>query len=299
MQMELEKLIQKSPQKEYSRALFSYAEKLLYWKSNGFKDRLPNLGMIKTILFSYQKDGQERYILASTLGQSKIDLEELQLKLGLSAAEGDTLDHYLDDTTIERITGRKRGAVSPFAADLTRVDSIYFSRELIQDMKENPGKEYDVPLSLTSAVFLPSAQLYAFLKQNPAYALPAETKENEEIGTEKVIFLDTELDITEWKVKEIDPSKAGYSYLFAGTRVSFQGQEYEIKNPRMKKEGIYRRRKETGCVALPFTRENGKIEYKMTERGRKRIVLSLSYEILEDLYREQHRDIFQMRDRTR
>ena len=296
--MELEQLLTQSSQTEYPYEIPSCAEKLKYWKSNGFEDRSPHLGMIKTILFAYRREGQENYILASTLGQKKIDLSELAAELGLSAAEADTLDHTIDDATIEKVTGRKRGAVSPFAPKLDMVETIYFSRELLEDLTENPLKEYDIPLSLTTSIFVKGADLYTFLQQNPTYKIPAfqEPAGLKETGPaiDNII-----LEVVEWKVKEVDYSQAGYAHLFTGTRVKYCGQEYEIKNPRHRKEGIDRRRKEIGCIALPITTKEAKIEYEMTERGRKRIILPIDYETLENAYHYQHRDLFQIRNKIR
>ena len=295
--MELEQLLTRSSRKEYPYEIPSYAEKLNYWKSNGSKDQSPHLGMIKTILFAYQRDGQENYILASTLGQKKIDLSELAAELGLSAAEADTLDHNIDDATIEKVTGRKRGAVSPFAPKLEVVEAIYFSRDLLEDLTENPLKEYDIPLSLTASIFVKGADLYTFLRQNLTYKLPA-FQEPAEL-TETGLVIDTiVLEVVDWKVKEVDPSQAGYAHLFAGTRVKYGGQEYEIKNPRHRKEGMMRRRKKIDTVALPISRAEGKVNYEYTERGRKRVLLPIDYETLEKIYLHE-RDLFQIRNKIR
>ena len=296
--MELEQLLTQSSQTEYPYEIHSCAEKLKYWKSNGFEDRSPHLGMIKTILFAYLRKGQENYILASTLGQKKIDLSELAAELGLSAAEADTLDHNIDDATIEKVTGRKRGAVSPFAPNLDVVETIYFSRDLLEELTENPLKEYDIPLSLTTSIFVKGADLYTFLRQNPTYKLPA-FQEPVELKETEPVMDDIVLEVVEWKVKEVDPSHAGYAHLFTGTRVKYGGQEYEIKNPRHRKEGMMRRRKKIDTVALPISRVEGKVNYQYAERGRKRVLLPIDYETLENAYHYQHRDLFQIRNRIR
>ena len=296
--MELEQLLTQSSQTEYPYEIPSCAEKLKYWKSNGFEDRSPHLGMIKTILFAYRREGQENYILASTLGQKKIDLSELAAELGLSAAEADTLDHTIDDATIEKVTGRKRGAVSPFAPKLDMVETIYFSRELLEDLTENPLKEYDIPLSLTTSIFVKGADLYTFLQQNPTYKLPAFQEPAGLKETEPVID-NIVLEVVEWTVKEVDSSQAGYAYLFNGTRVKYGGQEYEIKNPRHRKEGMTRRRKKVDTIALPISRSKGKVNYEYAERGRKRVLLPIDYETLENTYHYQHRDLFQIRNKIR
>lgn len=278
--MVLESLLKHGILRKYPRSFSSCAAKLEYWRSNGLRNQLYELEMIKTILFSFQREGQEKYILASTLGQERIDLNELRVELGLSGPEATTISYDIDDDTIKAVTGKRRGAVSPFVTN-ENID-IYFCRDLLRDMRAD-SKSYDIPLSLKSSVFLKAADLYALVKKNN-YEVPGEFEDA------------LPLEITDLKVKSVDASRAGYALQFAGTQVRYRGQEYEIKNPRMKKEETPRRRKEIGTIALPLTKIEGKVEYEMTERGRKRVLLPLDYETLENAYLNQGH-LFQRRNK--
>lgn len=272
--MELEQLLHHAETQHYITELHTCAEKYAYWKNNGLRDRADQLGMIKTVLFTYQRDGKDHYILASTLAEKKVDLNELRVELGLGK-EAQSLHTKIDDATIEEVTGMKRGAISPLVSnDKKSGVTIYITRDLVKDLCDNPEKKYDLPLSLNRSALIPAADLYPFLAQHDRYHLPGECEESS-------------LEIKQWRSKKIDIEKAGYSHLFAGTRIQYRGREYELKNPRMKKEGIERRRKEIGCIALPIITKDGRTEYEMTKRGRKRVTLPIDYETVEDLYLHQ------------
>lgn len=285
--MELEQLLHHAETQNYNTELHTCAEKYDYWRNNGLRDRADRLGIIKTVLFTSRRDRKDQYLLASTLAEKQVNLNELRVELGLSGAEAQSLHTKIDDPTIEAVIGMKRGAISPFVSDDKKSGvTMYITRDLVKDLCANPEKKYDLPLSLTRSALVVASELYLFLAGDDRYRLPGECEE-------------LPLEVKQWRRKKIDTEKAGYSYLFVGTKVQYRGQEYELKNPRLKKEGVDRRRTEIGCLALPITRKDGKIEYEMTERGRKRVMLPVDYETLEDIYLKsfsfQH--LFEMRNK--
>ncbi|MEK6900614.1 MAG: hypothetical protein AABX05_05810, partial [Nanoarchaeota archaeon] len=175
---------------------------------------------------------------------------------------------------IEKVTGKKRGEVSPILAteNLADIDAVYFTRDLIADAVKFSGKRYDFPRSLSESEFFNAADLFGHLaKINPKYRTAAEFEKT------------SPLQIVRWRVKEVDAVKTGYRFLFDGTIVNYRGRDYEIKNPRMKKEGVLRRRKQINCMAMPLSYTPSGIKHEYTERGRKRVFLPISYETLEQM----------------
>jgi len=252
-------------------------DKAKLWEQIGFKKNIArdlkvepkNIGMVKTILFSYLRENQERYFLVSTLAERKVDYNEIRVELGLSGQQTQTITHKISDATLESITGKKRGAVSPLLDQeyLAKIDAVYFTHDLMDDAARNPEKKYDLPRSPSVSEFWNAARLFDLLRsKSPKYKSAGE--------------VETELKILDLKYKQI-PQTAGYEFLFRGTTVEYRGQQYQITNPPLKKEGIDRRRKQIGCTAFPIARsENGTINYEYTERGRKRLILPLTFEIL-------------------
>ncbi len=257
------------------------ADKIRLWEKIDFKRKLAiecgirpeDIGMIKTMLFSYLHQDKEKYLLVSTLAEKQVDYDEMRVELGLSGEEVHSIKHKLNDETIESISGRKRGAVSPLLEPeyLHKIEAVYFTHDLLKDAAKFPEKIYDVPRSFSVSEFWNAEALFNSLRQKSAKYKTAGDFE-------------TELEISELRKKELDPAKAGYQFLFGGTIIKYRGQEYQITNPPMRKEEVPRhdrKRKQILCTAFPIARtaeEN--ITYEYTERGRKRLLLPLSYEIL-------------------
>ncbi|HLD79716.1 MAG TPA: hypothetical protein VJA18_04090 [Candidatus Nanoarchaeia archaeon] len=269
---------------QYFDETITCLDKLRFWEETGFKKDFAreckiapdNIGMIKTILFSYLSGGQEKYFLVSTLAEKRIDFNEVRVELGLSTEEAQTLDYKAGDATLEAITGKKRGAVSPLLDPeyLHKVSAVYFTRDLMDDATKCPEKRYDVPRSRSISEFWHGVALFTLLRQRSSQYKTAGDFEKE-------------LQVTAWKVKKIDQERAGYNFLFGGTIVKYRGQEYQLTNPPMRKEGFDRKRKELGCAAFPISRtEDGTIEYEYTDRGKKRLILPIPYELLEQLRSE-------------
>ncbi len=270
---------------EYFSDTTTCLDKLRFWKEIDFKRKLAaecnfkpeHLGMVKTILFSYLSDDREHHFLVSTLAEKQVDYDEVRVELGMSGEEAQSLKHKLSDTTIEAITGKKRGAISPLldAEHLHKIETIYFTHDLMRDALKHPEKRYDLPRSLSISEFWNAATLLKYLQQKSSQYRTAGDFENE---------LSLKVAAKDWKIKKIDLEKAGYSYLFGGTTVSYQAQTWRLPTPPMTKDGVDRKRKEIACIAFPVSRtEKGMISYEYTERGRKRLILPITYESLENL----------------
>ncbi|MDP3698524.1 MAG: hypothetical protein Q8R47_02970 [Nanoarchaeota archaeon] len=266
---------------EYFADTVTCVDKLRFWKEIDFKKKFAaecgikpeDVGMVKTMLFSYLQEGREHYFLASTLAEKQIDYHELRVELGLSGAEAQSINRTLSDSTIEAVLGKKRGAVSPLLIPeyLQKLDAIYFTRDLMDDAAQFPGKKYDLPRSVTVSEFWNAATLFNLLQQkSPRYKRSGS--------------FEKEMGIATWKVKKIDQEKAGYSYLFGGTTITYRGQEYQLTNPPMKREGVDRKRKQIMCTAFPISQTaEWKIQYEYTDQGKKRVLLPITYEHLEQL----------------
>ena len=267
-----------------AHATATCANKVCWWEAIDFKRKFArdcdrkaeHIGMIKTVLFSYLSKGQEQYLLASTLPETKVDRDELRIELGLSAEETQSITHRLGDASIEKITGRKRGAVSPLLDSeyLTGISAVYFTRDLIDDAAFSPEKLYDVPRSLTVSEFWNAASLFTSLQQKSSKYKTAGNFEDE-------------CEMIDLKLKKADPAKAGYGLLFGGSIVKYRGQEFQVTNPPMEKEGVSRRRKQLLCTAFPIFRgEKGNISYERDQehqKMKKQLFLPLTYGLLEKL----------------
>ncbi|GEM_PF-6562065 len=269
----------------YPEESSSCYEKQRLWKKIEFKSKMKrdyeidpqNTGMIKSLLLQYQKDGEAEvgHILACTLAEKRIDENELRVELGLSAAETGSLQYHLGHNALETITGKKRGEISPLLDDihLQKLDAVYFTRDLMQDFQQD--KLYDLPLTLQWSVLINGKKLYSSLQERSS---------KYQTAPEFAGALPLQIAKEDWKIKEIDSEKAGYQYLFGGTIIQYQGQEYQITNPPLKKEGLDRKRKQTMCTAFPISRSDStKVLYEYAERGKKRVFLPLTYEQLEQL----------------
>lgn len=240
---------------QYDRETTTCSEKEKMWKEQGFQKQFPSgLGMIKSVLFKYAREGEERYILACTTSNKTIDLGELRVEFGLSGSESRTLTHRgIDETDLTGIVGQELGEVSPLLVkpNVEELDGIYFTADLMTEARGSPQKMYDVPLTHEAALLANAADLFSVLRDRSS---KYRTDPKIEI---QLYGMDALLKVTEWKVQEDKDPHSEREFRFDGTVVKFRGQEYVIKNPRSKEciATIPRERNEEGLsrrVMLPI-----------------------------------------------
>lgn len=251
---------------QYQRETVSCRQKERLWEEMDLKKGLAfhlgkpiPLGMMKSIVMKYEREGEERYIVACTLADKLVDAKELRVEFGLSGAEYKTLTHQgIDDISLLLLTGKEKGEIGPLMIDrkLSAIEGVYFAEDLMQDAEKHPSKLYDVPLTKQHSLFVNAHDLFQVLRQrNQKYRANSAREGN------------IPLEVTDWKVRDVVLERAGVSHLFTGTKVRFRGQDYMIKNPP----------KEAGCIALPIPLEADGIRNQ-------RVVLPISYSMMEERY---------------
>lgn len=251
---------------QYPQETVSCREKEKLWKEMDMRQSLASrlghrvpLGIMKSMIMRYQREGEERYIVACTLPDKLVDTKELRVEFGLSGDEYRSLTHRdIDDISLLLITGRDRGEIGPLITDrkMSGIEGVYFAEDLMQDAEQHPTKLYDVPLTKEHSILVNAQDLFSVLR-----------KQSEKYRTNSAREGNVPFEVLEWKAKEVDPREAGVRYLFTGTSVRFRGREYELRNPP----------KEVGCVALPIPKEEDGMR---TQRA----VLPISYTMLEQRY---------------
>ena len=253
---------------QYPQETVSCREKERLWQAMDMRNDLAShlghrapLGMVKSIVMKYQREGEEKYIVACTLPDKLVDPKELRVEFGLSREEYKSLTHQrIDDISLLLLTGRERGEIGPLMIDkkMSEVEEVYFAEDLMADAQRFPTKLYDVPLTKEHSLLVNAAHLFQVLREiNPKYRTNSAREEN------------VPLKVLEWKVRDVDQARAGVPHLFTGTTVRFRDREYVIKNPP----------KEAGCVALPIPLEVDGIRNQ-------RVVLPISYRMLEERYKQ-------------
>ena len=101
---------------------------------------------------------------------------------------------------------------------LSAIDGIYFAEDLMQDAQKHPTRLYDVPLTKQHSVLVNAADLFSVLQQR-----------SQKYRTNSAREGNIPLEVTDWKVRDVEAERTGVSHLFTGTKVRFRGQEYMIK----------------------------------------------------------------------
>ena len=215
---------------------------------------LEDTGIIKSVVFRYQGSGEIRveesesalhYIVACTSGPRRINLGELRVELGLSAAE--TASLTLDGIALEQVTGKRRGEIGPLIPT-QHVEVIYFTNDLMREAQADPERLYDIPLSLKKSLLVPAAALWKVLQERSSkYRVASE------------FAGEINFEIMEARIE----NRRDGPY-FGGSMVSFRGRDYEIKHPGR-----------SSCVAFPIPDE-------YDDRGRRRVILPIGYELLKN-----------------
>ncbi len=215
-------------------------------------------GIIKSVVFRYNhsennEDSLPKYIVASTLGTARVKKSELRVEFGLSQLETESLT--LDGIALEAVTGKRRGEIGPLIPP-EHVEGIYFTRDLIKDAQRNPGRLYDVPLTLQESLLIAPSDLWRVLhERSPKYRIASEFEEH-------ILF-----EVTKPKIEQRPDGP-----YFAGTQLRFRGRDYEIKHPG-----------KSSCIAFPLPKE-------YDDRGRARVSLPIGYGALRERERERERE---------
>ena len=115
---------------KYDRETTTCKDKEEMWKEQGVQAQFPlGLGMVKSILLKYVHKGNERYILACTTSDTKVNLDELRREFRLSHAESRTLTHRgIEEIDLVGIVGQSVGEVGPLLINpqIEELDGIYW-----------------------------------------------------------------------------------------------------------------------------------------------------------------------------
>ncbi len=253
---------------QYPQETVSCRQKERLWQEMDMKNNLAShlghrvpLGMVKSIVMRYQRESEEKYIVVCTLPDKLVDPKELRVEFGLSAGEYKSLTHQgIDDISLLLLTGKQRGEIGPVMIDrkMSEIDGVYFAEDLMADAQRFSTKLYDIPLTKEHSLLANAQDLFQVLRQrNSKYRTNSAREEN------------VPLEILAWKVRDVDQDRAGVTHLFSGTKVRFREKEYMIKNPPQEAE----------CVALP-------IPFESEGMRNQRVVLPISYKMLEEKYRQ-------------
>ena len=262
------------PRVDYGVETRTCKEKYDLWEREGFSEAKD---MIKSVLIAYQKGDQEHYIIACTTGRSRIDFAEIAYELSLSKQEAETFSTRLEPYEVEEITGKRVGEVSPLidVKKLEKIDAVYFTRELMWSAE----RTYDVPLSLSKAILISAKELFQILSQKSAKYKTYSHQGSYNIKREQEHLPETDFSfevIDNWQ--KVKPKDSKLSFI--GTKISYDGLTYVLKQPRTKKEGS--RSKRVGCIATLL--DDDRIKHR--EDGRiHRVVLPISYEEMETRYK--------------
>lgn len=151
----------------YNRETRTCDEKAAYWQENEFEMQFPKgIGIMKSLLFKYKARGRDHYIMVCTLGDHRVDTEELKIELRMSGQQAKSLVIPLfDNTDLLLKIGQEQGAVSPLLSPrkLAGLECVYFTGALMKDALEHPQKVYDVPLTRAAALLVNPAPLFSVL----------------------------------------------------------------------------------------------------------------------------------------